>query len=44
MGERWVRERPEVVALFQRGNAAWTRPSEAEKPANFGAVEGACYW
>ena len=44
LGERWVRERPEVVALFQRGNAAWTRPSEAEKPANFGAVEGACYW
>lgn len=44
LGERWVRERPDVVALFQRGNPAWTRPSEAEKPANYGAVEGACYW
>lgn len=42
LGERWIRERPDVVSLYV--NDFWTRPKDSEKPRNFQAVEGACYW
>jgi hypothetical protein len=42
LGNRWLRERPDVVRLYM--NEHWTRPKESEKPKNFQAVEGSCYW
>jgi len=42
LGERWVRERPEIVKLYK--NESWVRPSDAEKPEGFNNVEGSCYW
>jgi hypothetical protein len=42
LGERWLRERPDIVTLYL--NEWWRRPSDAEKPRNFQAVEGSCYW
>ena len=42
LGERWLRERPDIVTLYS--NEYWTRPKDSEKPRNFQAVEGACYW
>jgi hypothetical protein len=42
LGERWIRERPDIVSLYV--NEYWTRPKDSEKPRNFQAVEGACYW
>ena len=42
LGERWLRERPDIVTLYL--NEFWRRPSDAEKPRNFQAVEGSCYW
>lgn len=42
LGERWKRERPDVVSLYM--NEFWTRPKDSEKPRNFQGVEGACYW
>jgi len=42
LGERWVREHPDILTLYR--NEFWTRPSDAEKPKNFQAVEGSCYW
>ena len=44
LGERWIRERPDIIKLFVDGNDAWTRPTESEKPKDFINVEGACYW
>jgi hypothetical protein len=44
LGERWIRERPDIIKMFVDGNDAWTRPSELEKPKNYINVEGACYW
>ena len=44
LGERWIRERPDIIKMFVDGNGAWTRPSESEKPKNYVNVEGACYW
>ena len=42
LGQRWLRERPDVIRLYM--NEYWTRPKESEKPANYQAVEGSCYW
>lgn len=42
LGERWLRERSDIVTLYS--NEYWTRPKASEKPRNFQAVEGACYW
>jgi len=41
-GGRWLKERAEVLKLFINGD--WTRPGQDEKPANFVAIEGGCYW
>jgi hypothetical protein len=42
LGQRWIKERPDIVKLFV--NEHWTRPKEHEKPLNYNAVEGGCYW
>jgi hypothetical protein len=42
LGERWLRERPDIVTLYL--NEHWRRPKDTEKPRNFQAVEGSCYW
>jgi len=42
LGERWLRERSDIVTLYK--NEYWTRPKESEKPKNYQAVEGSCYW
>ena len=42
LGERWVRERPDIVKLFM--NEHWSRPKNAEKPKDYEQVEGSCYW
>uniref|UniRef100_A0A6C0CLL0 Uncharacterized protein n=1 Tax=viral metagenome TaxID=1070528 RepID=A0A6C0CLL0_9ZZZZ len=41
-GERWVRERKDVLDLFM--NSHWKRPSSSERPKNHTKVEGSCYW
>ena len=41
-GERWVRERPDVMKLFK--NEYWKRPLEEEKPHGSQNVEGSAYW
>ena len=41
-GERWVRERPDVMKLFK--NEYWKRPLEEEKPEGSQNVEGSAYW
>ena len=42
LGERWVKERPDIVRLFT--NEHWSRPKESERPKNSKNVEGGCYW
>ena len=41
-GNRWLKERPDVLRLFM--NKHWTRPKEEEQPDGFKKVEGSCYW
>lgn len=41
-GERWIRERPDVMALYK--NEHWVRPREEERPTGFEKVEHQCYW
>lgn len=41
-GERWVRERKDILDLFM--NSHWKRPSSSERPKNHTKVEGSCYW
>jgi hypothetical protein len=41
-GERWLRERKDVMNLFL--NEYWTRPLDEEKPAGHEQIEGNCYW
>ena len=41
-GERWVRERPDVLNFFL--NKHWSRPKESEKPKNNQKIENNCYW
>lgn len=41
-GERWVRERPDVLNFFM--NKHWSRPKESEKPKNNQKIENNCYW
>ena len=41
-GNRWLKERPDVLRLFM--NKHWTRPKEQEQPNGFKKVEGSCYW
>jgi hypothetical protein len=42
LGQRWMRETPDVVRLFL--NETWTRPKPSERPAGFEKIEGACYF
>jgi len=42
LGQRWLRERPDVVRLFM--NEHWSRPQDSEKPKDYKQVEGSCYW
>ena len=42
LGERWVKERPDIVRLFT--NEHWSRPKPSERPKNSKNVEGGCYW
>jgi len=41
-GERWLRERKEVMRMYM--NNYWTRPKMLEKPKGFENVEGSAYW
>ena len=41
-GERWIRERPDILKLYQ--NRHWTRPKEEERPKDYKKVEDSCYW
>lgn len=41
-GERWLRERKEVMRMYM--NKYWTRPKMLEKPKGFEQVEGSAYW
>ena len=41
-GNRWLKERPDVLRLFM--NKHWSRPKEEEQPNGFKKVEGSCYW
>jgi hypothetical protein len=41
-GNRWERERPEIMELYK--NEFWTRPKEDERPDGFTNVEKSCYW
>jgi hypothetical protein len=42
IGERWIRERPDIIKLFK--NKYWSRPKIAEKPKNYKNIEDSCYW
>ena len=42
LGQRWLRERSDVVRLFL--NEYWSRPKESEKPKNYKNIESSCYW
>ena len=42
LGNRWIKERPDIIKLFQ--NEYWKRPKISEKPKNSHKVENACYW
>jgi len=44
MGNRWRRERHDIVKLFVDGNPHWSNPKESERPKNHVNVEGSCYW
>jgi hypothetical protein len=41
-GNRWERERPEIMSLYK--NEYWTRPEDEERPVGFQNVENSCYW
>ena len=41
-GERWMRERHDIMRMFL--NKHWSRPKESERPKNFKNVEKSCYW
>ena len=41
-GERWLRERPDIMKIYL--NKHWSRPKESERPDNYKNVEKACYW
>lgn len=41
-GERWLRERKDVMRLYL--NEHWSRPNENEKPASSKEIENNCYW
>ena len=42
IGNRWEKERPDVLKIFK--NQYWTRPLASEIPQNKERVEGGCYW
>ena len=42
LGNRWLKERPEIVKLYR--NQHWTRPKAHERPKNSVKVENGCYW
>ena len=41
-GERWLRERDDIIQLYK--NKHWKRPMKSEKPEGHDKVEGNCYW
>ena len=41
-GERWLRERKDILTLFM--NQRWNRPSATERPINSKNIENSCYW
>lgn len=41
-GERWVRDRPDIMRMYM--NKHWSRPKENERPKNYKEVEKSCYW
>ena len=42
LGNRWLKERPDVVYLYY--NEHWKRPKNNEKPLNHKKIENGCYW
>ena len=41
-GERWMRDRPDIMKLYY--NKYWSRPKLTERPKGFQTIEGGCYW
>lgn len=41
-GERWLRERPDIMRMYM--NKDWSRPKVSERPKNYKDVEKSCYW
>ena len=41
-GERWVRDRPDIMRMYM--NKHWSRPKVSERPKNYKDVEKSCYW
>jgi len=41
-GERWLRERKDILTLFM--NQRWNRPSATERPIDSKNIENSCYW
>lgn len=42
LGERWVRERHDIITLYH--NKYWIRPDKTERPRGYTAIEESCYW
>lgn len=42
LGNRWLKERPDIIRLFM--NEHWSRPKAHERPKGCEKIEGACYW
>jgi hypothetical protein len=42
LGNRWLKETPDVVRLFL--NESWSRPKDSEKPKGSNKIEGGCYF
>jgi hypothetical protein len=41
-GNRWMKERPEIMKLYM--NSHWKRPSSSETPLGASSIENKCYW
>ena len=41
-GRRWERENPEIMRAYMHDG--WVRPSTAEQPRQYNAIEAGCYW
>lgn len=42
LGNRWIKENPDIVRLFL--NESWSRPKESERPKGSEKIENGCYF